>query len=631
MSLKGISNIPAAQASGVDGSVESVLQWIACMQGKWLIVFDNADDLLPEVVAKFFPLGDSGNILITSRNRSMGRIISFENIIEISEMEESDAVTLLLRASYLEPSTEHVQAAKDIVTELGCIPLAVNHAGAYIEAGKCDINRYLKQFSKHCQTLMSDAAFTGASNYNQTVYGTWELSFKEIERRASKQPITVEVQAAQAAILILQICAFYHHSSISKDIFQSAAEESRKKVIDDDVAEKLPQIITLLDYTLLALDNDDQWDDLIFGQGLSVLFAFSLIKREQSPKMLSIHPLVHSWSRERMEKSEQQRIYEIGSAILTYAISWGSTSQDYALRALIFPHIKANGLYARQLGLIEKFFDDKWANFSLVMDQNEDWDNVEQIELQAMNMRKRVLGAEHPHTLAKIGNLAGAYAGQKRWNEAEQLQVQVMDTTKKVLGAEHPDTLTSMADLAATYFSQERWNEAEQLAVQVMDMRKKVLGAEHPQTLIIMGNLASAYYSQKRWNAAEQLQVQAMDMMKKVLGAEHPQTLTRMAHLAATYYRQKRWNEAEQLQVQVMDMRKKVLGAEHSHTLTSMNDLASTYYSQGRWNEAEQLEVQVVDMRKKVLGAEHPHTLISIGNLANTRASQATSEWLGTS
>ena len=68
MSLKGISNIPAAQASGVDGSVESVLQWIAFMQRKWLIVFDNADDLLPEVVAKFFPLGDSGNILVTSCN-----------------------------------------------------------------------------------------------------------------------------------------------------------------------------------------------------------------------------------------------------------------------------------------------------------------------------------------------------------------------------------------------------------------------------------------------------------------------------------------------------------------------------------------------------------------------------------
>jgi hypothetical protein len=372
MSLKGISNVPTAKASGVDDSVESVLQWIACIQEEWLIVFDNADEPLPEVVARFFPPGDRGNILITSRNRSMGRIIAFQNVIEINEMEESDAITLLLRASDLEPSAKHLQVAKDIVTELGCIPLAVNHAGAYIEAGKCDIKRYLRHFSQHRQTLMLDATFKGASNYNQTVYGTWDLSFKEIERRTRGKSNTGDEQAAQAAILILQICAFYHHSNISKDIFRSAAEESRKVVIDSNVAEKLPYAITSLDYTLLALDNDGQWDDFIFGQGIGVLFAFSLIKRGQTPEMLSVHPLVHSWSREKMVQSEQERMCQMGSTILTCAIPWSFTSQDYVLRRLIFPHIKANEMHASQMKCIQEYFDDKFVKFALVMDQNGD-------------------------------------------------------------------------------------------------------------------------------------------------------------------------------------------------------------------------------------------------------------------
>ena len=58
-----------------------------------------------------------------------------------------------------------------------------------------------------------------------------------------------------------------------------------------------------------------------------------------------------------------------------------------------------------------------------------------------------------------------------------------MDMRKKLLGDEHPDTLTAMGNLANTYFNQERWNEAEQLEVQVMDMAKKLFGAEHPDTL----------------------------------------------------------------------------------------------------------------------------------------------------
>ena len=163
MSLRGISSIPAAQASCVDDSVESVLQWMSGIQEEWLIVFDNADEPPVYVVEKYIPARNGGNILITSRNRSMGRLISFENVIKINEMEEVDAITLLLKASHLDSSAEHREAAKNIVTELGCIPLAVDQAGAYIESGKCSIDKYL-QLSLHHQTLMSDTTFRGASN-----------------------------------------------------------------------------------------------------------------------------------------------------------------------------------------------------------------------------------------------------------------------------------------------------------------------------------------------------------------------------------------------------------------------------------------------------------------------------------
>ena len=48
-------------------------------------------------------------------------------------------------------------------------------------------------------------------------------------------------------------------------------------------------------------------------------------------------------------------------------------------------------------------------------------------------------------------NLASTYQNQGRWTEAEQLEVQVMDMTRKLLGAENTDTLTHMENLASTY------------------------------------------------------------------------------------------------------------------------------------------------------------------------------------
>ena len=631
MSFKGISGISAGQASYLDSSAASALHWISTIQEEWLIVFDNADNLPPNVVAEFIPPGNRGNILITSRNRSMGRLIGFENVIEINEMEEADAITLLLRASCLDASAEHLQAAKNIVTSLGCMPLAVDHAGAYIEAGKCDIDKYLTQFHSHRQTLMLDTTFKGASNYDRTVYGAWDLSFKEIEKRASGQSHGGSAQAAKAAILILGICAFYHHSDISEDIFQSAAEESGKYVVDSKIAKKLPYAVNSLDCTLLALGNDGHWDEFIYRQGIGVLLSFSLIKRDQSLKMLSIHPLIHCWSREQMSKTEQQRIYEIGTIILSCAISWRLTSYDYGLRQLIFSHVKANELYGTEMGLTKQYYDDKWNNFRFVMEEMGDWNNAEQLTKQILSMRKKLLGANHPDTLTSMGSLARTYYHQGKLNEAEKLEVQILQMRKKLLGAEHPDVLTSKGNLARTYYRQGKLNEAEQLEIQVVDTRIKLFGADHQLTITSIGCLARTYHQMGKLNEAEQLVVQVWYMRKKHFGEKHPATILSMANLARIYCHQGKLDEAEQLGIQVLDLRKKLLGAKHPDTLLIMGDLASTYFHQGKLNEAEQLEVQVLDMRRKLLGAKHPDTLTSMGNLARTYCYQGKlnkAEWL---
>ena len=618
MSLRGISRISAAQASCLDDSAESVLQWMSGIQGEWLIIFDNADG--PLVVERFIPPEKRGNILITSRNRSMGNLIAFENVIEINEMEEADAITLLLKASYLDASAEHMDVAKNIVTELGCLPLAVNQAGAYIESGRCSINKYLQHLSLHCPTMMSDETFKGASNYNRTVYETFDLSFQEIKRRASGQSSAGDAQASHVAILILQICAFFHHNNISKDIFRSAAEESRDHVVDSE--EKLPLAMSSLDRTLLALTNDGHWDDFTFGKGIAVLLSLSLMKKDQSSEMFSIHPLVHSWSREHISKSEQQEMYDMGSIILCCAISQRLSNYDYGLRQLIFQHIKANESYRSQMGLIKKYYDDKWSNFTFVFRENGDWKNAEQLGGQTLDIRKRVLGTEHPDTIMSMGCLAKTYADNGKLKEAEQLGVQVLDMRKRLYNPEHPYTLLAMGNLACTYSRQGKWNKAEQLEVQVLDVSKKLLGVEHPDTLRSMGNLACTYSRQGKWNKAEQLEVQVLEMRKKLFVAEHPDTLRSMSNLARTYADKGNLYEAEQLEIQVLDVRKRLLGAEHLYTLLGMRNLADTYSSQGKLNEAEQLEIQVLDMSKKLLGAEHPDTLISMGNLARIYASK---------
>ena len=49
-----------------------------------------------------------------------------------------------------------------------------------------------------------------------------------------------------------------------------------------------------------------------------------------------------------------------------------------------------------------------------------------------------------------------------------------MDMRKKLLGAEHPDTLTSMENLACTYRVQGRDYEAEKLELEVMNIQRRI-------------------------------------------------------------------------------------------------------------------------------------------------------------
>ena len=76
-----------------------------------------------------------------------------------------------------------------------------------------------------------------------------------------------------------------------------------------------------------------------------------------------------------------------------------------------------------------------------------------------------------------------------RYKEAEELFVQVMQTRKRVLGDEHPDTLASMHNLAFTLRLQARREEALALMETCFQLRQQVLGEQHFDTQSLLNTL----------------------------------------------------------------------------------------------------------------------------------------------
>jgi len=244
------------------------------------------------------------------------------------------------------------------------------------------------------------------------------------------------------------------------------------------------------------------------------------------------------------------------------------------------------------------------------------YSRAESLLEQSVQIRSRVLGANHPDTLRSQDGLALAFYYQGRYADAERLQRQTLEVQRRVLGPEHPDTLGSMSNLALVYGGEARYKDAETLNREALEIRRRTLGTEHLQTVASVENLGISLFRQGRYSEAEDLFRQALTVRLRVLGPNDPDTLGVMDNLGTTLEMEGRYPEAERLIRQALAGEEQVLGAEHPGTLRSMNNLANALMHTGQYMAAEQEFGAVRDIQGRILGPDHPDTAASTYNLA---------------
>jgi hypothetical protein len=234
----------------------------------------------------------------------------------------------------------------------------------------------------------------------------------------------------------------------------------------------------------------------------------------------------------------------------------------------------------------------------------------------AHGTRRRLLGDEHPDTLQTTSDLVETLRALGELAAVRALQEQALASRRRRLGDVHPDTLETMDRLAGTLRAQGELDGARALHEQVLDTRRRLLGDEHPETPVAMRNLAETLGAQGDLVATRAQHEQALAVSRRVFGDEHPDTLTSLGNLAGTLLRQGDLTRARPLLEHVLAARRRVLGDEHPDTLTSMHDLASTLLEQDELAAARALHQHALVLRRQVLGDEHPDTLESMNGLA---------------
>ena len=171
-----------AKVCGLEARVAVVQRWLSNVPESWALILDNADD--PRLdLSTYFPVGNRGVILVTSRNPEC-TIHATVGSHELGAMNLDEAVTLMLKTAKIHDLSNLLarETAKPVVLTLGCLALAISQAGAVMRQGFCRLGEYCLLDAQRRTELLSQKAIQGGGDYRYTVYTTWEVSPQMIEK-----------------------------------------------------------------------------------------------------------------------------------------------------------------------------------------------------------------------------------------------------------------------------------------------------------------------------------------------------------------------------------------------------------------------------------------------------------------
>src|SRR5262249_5662884 len=455
--------LSAAKAEEADAekAAKAALGRLTEQRATWLLVYDNVP--APDAVADLLPSAGA-RVLITSR---------FSDWSELADEVPLDVLPHEEAVAFLQSRKGRSDAvgAETLAEALGRLPLALDHAAAYCKRTQMQFGDYAKKVS----SLI--AATPRGAGYPRSVAATFNLSIAEA---------AAQCPAAEPLMAYFAQCA----------------------------PERIP--MTLVEGALP--------DEAERQQAIAALAEVSLLKHdpfEDATPAVTVHRLVQAVARPRSEANR--------------------SAQD-AVRRLIARLVEA---YpddadddARLLRLCARFT----PHLLVLRDEHPD------------DVSVFVAWPEHLHRAGCYCLARGAYS------EALDLLRDALAIREKTLGPEHPETAGNLNDLAVLRMAQGELAGARLLLNRALAIREKVLGPEHPDTAESLISVAFLGLARGAFAAARPLYERALAIREKALGPEHPETAAGLAWLGDLLQDQGDFAGARPLLERALAIREKASG-----------------------------------------------------------------------
>jgi tetratricopeptide (TPR) repeat protein len=539
--------LPEKELADQQATAAAVLSWLGHHPG-WLLILDNAPhpadcrDRLPPVA--------TGHVLITSRDPNWG---SVAKPLKLPVLPRAEAVEFLQkRCGRDEPA-----AAGELCGALGDLPLALEQAGAYIEATASSIAEYCALYRSRPRELLNDA-----------VAATWQISFERLQTEAPE------------ALELLYLTAF---------------------LAPDDIDPKLvsPAIP----------------DAMQFNSAKAALLRYSLI--DVAGGIIAVHRLVQAATRDRLAIGGQEAKWaEAAVRLVNAAFPFKlDLVETWNPSARLFPHALTAAGHSDRLGVALGPTCHLLNQAGLYLNNRGQLGEAGEALKRALAIAEKVYGPDHPDVAIRASNIGTILKDQGDLVGALQYTRRALAIDEKAYGPDHPTVAAFASNIGAILRDQGDLPGALQYTRRALAIDEKVYGPGHPNVATDANNIGAILRAQRDLPGALQYTQRALTIIEKVYGPDHPNVATLANNMGATLKAQGDLPGALQYARRALAIDEKVYGLDHPNVARDANNIGQILQDQGDLPGALKYTRRALAIDEKVYGPDHPSVAAFASNI----------------
>lgn len=477
--------------------------------------------------------------------------------------------------------TDNPTEAAIIVERLQGLPLAIAQAGAYIYEMGITTKTYLDTYSARTRDILTqnnDITYAKGS-----IMATLQISYNAVETR---NPL---------AFKLLTILGFLDNSDVWWELFH-LAWKCRTGFADSESDLPNPEVVSEHSKQIDSPENktygwltDLAKDESLFEKAISTLREFYFIRRNEATNSLSIHPIVHTWLRQRLESESWHSNLNAAITVLGRAIPYAHFEKSWILQRRLAAHVGFCLELVEQAKAEEIDSPEGFQGLAILMFDTSRFEVAERLYRRAGEGWERRSGFDHWQTRRAYQDMGLAYRTLGKYNEAEALWTNLLEAYIRIEGTELTQSTCRLLDNLGILFTMtKRYAEAEKNFAKALAVREDLL--------------QNGIRTAPGETVAVDLEVTLADTCR---------------HYGILKQAQGKLDDAEFLYRRSLRIFQKQLGPNHTWTLLAISDLGNVSQARGQQEIAEKfLRTALVGMEEH-LGESHNYTIKIYQDLAN--------------